>query len=243
MEEIHVTDCSFTSVCAGLRIGLKSIGAIRNVTVSNCTMKNIYREGIKIECTEGGSITDILIQNIGMRSVRRPVFLILNNRFEPEGYGSSIGLKEMPPIGSMERITISNVTAVDGEEMHKKNYRFGNDIMGSPRFNGIRVDANSAHPIKDLTLNNIRYHCVGGVKKEEIPACYPEVLDRLVEAGEECSENYYPDWSRATFLDIRNVRGVALERLVFSSEEADEREPYMIEACEVAREDILVKGK
>jgi polygalacturonase len=243
VEEIHVTDCSFTSVCAGLRIGLKSIGAIRNVTVSNCTMKNIYREGIKIECTEGGSITDILIQNIGMRSVRRPVFLILNNRFEPEGYGSSIGLKEMPPIGSMERITISNVTAVDGEEMHKKNYRFGNDIMGSPRFNGIRVDANSAHPIKDLTLNNIRYHCVGGVKKEEIPACYPEVLDRLVEAGEECSENYYPDWSRATFLDIRNVRGVALERLVFSSEEADEREPYMIEACEVAREDILVKGK
>ena len=64
-----------------------------------------------------------------------------------------------------------------------------------------------------------------------------------MEAGEECSENYYPDWSRATFLDIRNVRGVALERLVFSSEEADEREPYMIEACEVAREDILVKGK
>lgn len=241
VEEIHISNCSFTSICAGIRIGLKSIGAIRNVTVTNCTMKNIYREGIKIECTEGGSITDILIQNIAMYSVRRPIFIILNNRFEPNGWGTSIGLKEMPQIGSMERIMISNLTAIDGEEMKKINYRFQDDVMGSPKFNGIRVDASSSRPIEDLTLSNIRYRCVGGVKKEEIPSVYPEVVDRLVEPEVKSSENYYPDWSRAAFMDIRNVRRLAADQIVFSSETVDEREPYIIENCEELKKSIFLE--
>ncbi|PXX57088.1 glycosyl hydrolase family 28 [Hungatella effluvii] len=238
VEEIHITNCSFTSTCAAVRIGLKSVGTIRNVVISNCTMKNVYREGIKIECTEGGDITDILIQNIAMYSVRRPVFIILNNRFELEGYGTSVELKEIPAIGTMKRIMISNITAVDGDEMKKINYRFSGDAMGSPKFNGIRVDANDAYPIEEMTLDHIRYQSAGGVKKEEIPAFYPPVVDRLTQPEAESSENYYPDWSRAAFMDIRNVRGLELNRIVLSSEKADEREPYIIENCEVVRQDI-----
>ena len=241
VEEIHISSCSFTSICAGIRIGLKSIGAIRNVTVTNCTMKNIYREGIKIECTEGGSITDILIQNIAMYSVRRPIFIILNNRFEPEGWGTSIELKEMPPIGSMARIMISNLTAIDGEEMKKTNYRFQDDVMGSPKFNGIRVDAGSSRPIEDLILSNIWYRCVGGVKKEEIPSVYPEVVDRRLDPEVKSSENYYPDWSRAGFMDIRNVRRLVADQLIFSSETEDEREPYIIENCEELKKSIFLE--
>lgn len=233
VEEVHIMNCSFTSVCAGIRIGLKSIGEIRNVTISNCTMKNIYREGIKIECSEGGSITDILIQNIGMYSVRRPLFLILNNRFEPENYGSSIELKEIPKIGTMGRIRISGIMATDGEEMRESNYRFKDDVMGSPAFNGIRVDANANHPIEDLILSDIHYHCVGGIEKGELPLEYPVVLDRLTDPLEKCSENYYPDWSRTLFMDIRNVRGLVLEQLVFSADKEDCRELYRIENCEV----------
>lgn len=240
VEEVHISNCSFTSICAGIRIGLKSIGTIRNVTVSNCTMKNIYREGIKIECTEGGSVTDILIQNIAMHSVRRPIFLILNNRFEPDDLGTSIELKEMPQIGSMARIMISNLTAIDGEEMQGTNYRFLNDIMGSPRFNGIRVDANKAYPMEDLTLSNIRYQCAGGVRKNEIPSFYPEVIDKLLEPSAKGSENYYPDWSRVTFMDIRNVKRLVIDNLVFSAMAQDEREPYIIENCEEMKRGILV---
>ena len=64
VEEIHITNCSFTSVCAAVRIGLKSIGDIRNVTFSNCTMINVYREGFKIECTEGGNIRRRISYNL-----------------------------------------------------------------------------------------------------------------------------------------------------------------------------------
>ena len=91
VEDVHITNCSFSSVCAGIRIGLKSIGRISGVVISNCTMHNVWREGIKIECTEGGSISDITVSNVTMRNVRRPVFVLLNNRFFAGGSGKFCG--------------------------------------------------------------------------------------------------------------------------------------------------------
>lgn len=230
VEDVHISNCSFSSMCAGIRIGLKSIGAIRNVTIANCTMHNVWREGIKIECTEGGSITDIMMQNITMRNVRRPLFFLLNNRFEPEDLGSSLELDHIPPIGSMERLTVSGLTAVDEECMRETQYRFGNDIMGEPRFNGIRIDACHRHPIRDITLNNISYQAIGTVKLADIPAEYPEVLDRRI-CDKLGSENYYPDWSRTAFADIRNVDGLFLSNIRFRLKNPDERPLYLLEGC------------
>lgn len=240
VKDIHINSCEFSSLCAGIRIGLKSIGDICNVVISNCTMDRVWREGIKIECTEGGSISNIAIQNVTMRDVTRPVFMILNNRFRTDDYGSSVELKQMPEIGSMENIAITNLAAVDSEEMKNIHYRFGNDIMGEPKFNGIRIDAEEHHPICGVTLQNIRYHSIGGVRREEIPAEYPPVLDQLLYPGEVTSENYYPDWSRAAYMDIRNVYDLILDNICFNSTEPDEREAYFIENSQVIRQDIRV---
>ena len=243
VRDIHISNCTFSSVCAAIRIGLKSLGEIYNVVISNCTMERVWREGIKIECTEGGSISDISVENIVMRDVTRPVFVLLNNRFQPEDYGSSLELDGIPEIGRMENIRFCHITATDSEEMKKTHYRFENDIMGEPRFNGIRVDANRQHPIRNLTISGLGYHSVGGVKKEEIPSEYPEVLDRRLYPKKTSSENYYPDWSRAAFMDIRNVDGLILSEVVFSSEEADEREPYFVENCRIYRQEIYTGGQ
>ena len=242
VKDIHISNCEFTSLCAGIRIGLKSIGDIYNVVISNCTMDRVWREGIKIECTEGGSISNIVIQNVTMRDVTRPIFMILNNRFKTDDYGSSVELGQMPEIGRMENITITNLTAVDTEEMKNTHYRFGNDIMGEPKFNGIRIDAEEHHPICGVTLQNIRYHSIGGVKKADIPTEYPPVLDLLFHPGEVTSENYYPDWSRAAYMDIRSVEDMILDNICFDSAEPDEREPYFIENSRSVRQDIRVKA-
>ena len=85
------------------------------------------------------SITDIVAQGLVMRNVTRPIFIILNNRLDR--IGSSVGLDEMPEIGTMERITLSDIIATDDDEMYNTHYRFTDDIMGCPSFNGIRVDA------------------------------------------------------------------------------------------------------
>lgn len=240
VENIHITNCSFTGICAGIRIGLKSVGDIRDVVISNCTFRNVWREGIKIECSEGGTISDICISNIVMHNVTRPIFILLNNRLAD--IGSSIGLTEMPKIGEMERIHISNLIAADDKEMKKIHWRFGDDIMGEPKFNGIRVDAAQGHPIRCLTLDRIHYTFIGGVKKSDIPEIYPEVLDLREHPGAIVSENYYPEWSRAAYMDIRNVDGLFLNQLVFRSLHRDERPPYYIEHCTCHHQDIYIKN-
>lgn len=241
VRDIHISNCEFSSLCAAIRIGLKSIGEIYNVVISNCTMDRVWREGIKIECTEGGSITDIAVQNVVMRDVSRPLFVILNNRFETEDYGTSVELQAMPEIGVMGNLCFSNILATDSAEMKKTHYRFGNDVMGEPKFNGIRIDANREHPIRGVTMSNICYHSVGGVKKTEIPEKYPEVVDRLQNPEEKGSENYYPDWSRAACMDIRHVEGLYLGNIQLSTEEPDEREPYFVEGCKTLRQEIFVQ--
>lgn len=220
-EDIHITNCAFTSVCAGIRIGLKSIGDIQNVVISNCTLHGIYREGVKIECTEGGAIRDILIENVTMRNVRRPLYFLLNQRFEPDDLGSSVELTAMPEVGKMERIRVSGLTAIDEECMSEIQYRFTDDVMGEPKFNGIRIDATKGHAIKDVVLRDVYYHSIGGVKKDEIPTEYPEQ-----------AENYWPDWSRCAFADIRRVKGLLLDHVVCDSEKEDERVPVFIEECD-----------
>lgn len=240
VKDIHITNCSFSSICAAIRIGLKSIGDITDVVISNCTMHNVWREGIKIECTEGGRISDICINNIQMKNVTRPVFVILNNRFELDDYGSSVELMQMPPIGIMERIFISDVYAVDEEEMANTHYRFQDDIMGRPQFAGVRIDANEKHPIKDCTFRNFHYRFIGGVKQTDIPEDYPKVVDKLCYPEEKSSENYYPDWSRTTFMDIRNVKNLVLDGIYLESIYEDERTPVMVEGCSVVKRSVYV---
>ena len=204
VEDVHITGCSFSSLCAAIRIGLKSIGDISDVAISSCTMKN----------------------------VSRPIFLLLNNRFLPDGLGSSLELTEMPEIGRMERLIFSNIIATDTEEMGKVHRRFENDIMGAPWFSGIRVDAEREHKIKDLTFTNIRYTAYGGVKSAQIPQEYPQVTDQKKFPGSETSENYYPDWSRTVHMDIRNVEGLVLENVRFAALHEDERPGCLVEGCD-----------
>jgi hypothetical protein len=229
VENVHISDCLFTSVCAGIRIGLKSIGDIRDVVVTNCTFRDVWREGVKIECTEGGSITDIALNNLVMHNVSRPLFILLNNRIEK--IGSSLGLIEPPPIGCLERVRVCGLIATDDSEMEKSHLRFGKDVMGSPRFAGIRIDAAKDHPINQIMLRDIMYTFIGGVSPADVPAEYPEVVDIRKPHEGRVSENYYPDWNRAAFADIRNVRELALDNVQFRSIKPDGRPPFVIEGC------------
>ncbi|MFE6076618.1 glycoside hydrolase family 28 protein [Paenibacillus sp. NPDC057886] len=237
MKNVHISNCHFTSICAGIRIGLKSVGDISNVVIQNCTFENVWREGLKIECTEGGTITDICARGLVMQNVTRPIFILLNNRLQD--IGSSIGLESMPPIGALKRITLSDITAIDQDEMRQVHLRFEDDLMGSPSFNGIRVDACEQFPIRDLVLRNITYHTIGGVLKEDLPQHYPSVWDMRYDHPDEVSENYYPTWSRATFMDIRNVQRLTLDHVKFHAYEEDTRESYVVEHCRILKQDIV----
>lgn len=238
---VHVSDCELTSVCAGVRIGLKSIGDITDVTLTGLTLHDVHREGIKIECTEGGAIRRIAVTGTVMHNVRRPLWVLLNNRFEPDDLGSSVELDHVPAIGELTDVIVSSLIATDDDSMSEPHLRLGEDEMGSPHFNGIRVDAHPDHRISRLTLRDVHYTAVGGVQDDEIPDPYPPVLDRRQQPTAASSANYWPDWSRAAFVDIRGVDGLVLDSLVLTALRPDERPPVLVEQSEVLDRRVHVR--
>lgn len=89
-------------------------------------------------------------------------------------------------------------------------------------------------------MENIGYRNIGGVKKADLPEEYPEVLDRLLHPDEMGSENYYPDWSRAAFMDIRNVEDLYLSNIRLSVIRPDEREAVLTEGCTVLKQEVFI---
>ena len=111
--------------------------------------------------------------------------------------------------------------------------RFGNDVMGEPRFGGCRLDAHPDHPIRDVLIEDLWYTAVGGADPASLPpdSAYPPVPDRLREPDVPGSENYWPDWSRTTHLDARNVRGLTLRGLRLRLLHPDPRQALRTEGC------------
>ena len=166
-----------------------------------------------------------------MQNVRRPMFVILNNRFLPNDLGSSVELDKMPQIGKMARLHFCGITAVDDEKMLNAQCRFDGEEMGSPKFCGIRFDANENHPIENVTLTDITYIAVGGEKTAPSKTEYPKVIDRLLDEASTPSENYWPDWSLATNAHLRNIKDLSIQGLSFQTLLPDARPKVIIESC------------
>lgn len=66
----------------------------------------------------------------------------------------------------------------------------------------------------------------------------PDVKPVIGKTEAAVSENYYPDWSRTTHLDIRNVKNLILAQVMVSTVHEDERPKYLVEGCKCLKEEI-----
>lgn len=79
-RDVTVTNCTFRSQWAGMRIGLLSRGDFENVAVSNCIFRDIRDAGLKIQMCEGACMQNMAFSNLVMRSVPRPLFMTLGRQ-------------------------------------------------------------------------------------------------------------------------------------------------------------------
>lgn len=231
MEDVVVRRCRFSSWTDGVRIGMNSAGDIRNVLIENCAFENVWREGIKIESTEGGTIEKLRFENLFMLNVRRPFYYLCNNAVVTKG------INEIPPFGKVAHVRASHIEIADTPEMtqsHFYTYQHIKCVQGDPCSGGIRCDAPPASPLEDIEFSNITYLALGGVKKSDIPAEWPTVPDARYEPVQGRVNNYYPDWSRAVFLDCRNVDGLKIKDVSLRLRRPDEREKCIFENCRFA---------
>lgn len=168
-ENIIVSDCIISSHCNALKFGTETTAGFRNVTVTNCVIRESqvknaltgYAEGIcgiALEIVDGGIMENIAISNIVIDGPRVPFFVRLGNRARKH-------YKEAPtpPLGSICNVSISNIVA-------RASTPIGCSITGIPE-----------GKVKDITLSNCRFICTGGVeedlsnkKVEELRELYPE---------------------------------------------------------------------
>ena len=209
-ENVTVTNCVLGSGCNAIKMGTESNGGFKNISITNCVIDSWYGRkgfyampkgiaGIVLEIVDGGTLENVTISNIDIKNVQVPLFLRLGNRarpFKPD--------MEKPGMGTYRNVVISNITARDVEKI-------GCSITGMP-----------GHPIKGVTLSNLRFTFPGGGAEEDYEREVEELADQYPEAvmfGTLPAYGFY----------CRHVDGLRLENLDFELESADQRPALMFE--------------
>ena len=195
------------SITGRLKLGTESNGGFRNIAVSNCVFE--HSRGICIESADGGTIEDVLIDNITMRDVTdTPFFIRLNARMRgPEG----------TPVGVCRRITFSNINVYD--------------VGGRPKFPEVgagMVIGIPGHYIEDLTLTNIRIFYRAGASKEAIDKEVPQNIDVY-------PDPYRWHSLPAYGMYFRYVKGLRVSDVVLRYMNRDERPAFVLDDVHDAR--------
>jgi len=131
-QDIIITNCIVLfSGGSAIKTGTESNGGFKNITVSNCVLKNVFKHtGIDLISVDGGILENISINNIIMDNVVTPVFIRLGLRARP--YKSGHYVKEIKDI---KNIYLNNI--------HATNATLPSKIMGLRN-----------HKIKNVFLTN-----------------------------------------------------------------------------------------
>lgn len=190
-----------------LKLGTESNGGFKNIAVSNCTFER--SRGLCIETADGGSIEDVVFDNITMRDVTdTPFFIRLNARMRgPEG----------TPVGTCRRITICNLNVYDVGGRPKAPGLGAGMVMGIP-----------GHYIEDLTLSNIRIYHRGGAQKDAFDEAVPQNIDSY-------PDPYRWQSMPAYGVYFRYVKGLKVDNVTLRYMNKDERPAFVLDDVHGAR--------
>lgn len=213
-RDIVISDCTFCSRWAGVRIGLLSRGDFENVTVTDCTFRDIRDSGLKIQMCEGGAMSNMRFTNLHMRNVLKPIFMTFCQQ-----RACVDAPPELAPMKTMRGFTFSHIS-VETETGGKDAAII---ITGLP-----------GHPIQDITLNDIRATFAGG-------GTAADAANMLDELTPENLSGRWPEYSRfgrtvpAYGLYVRHVYGLTVATAAFRTQLPDARPPVVFDDVSEAK--------
>jgi len=157
-KNVTITNCIMSSKCNAFKLGTETNGGFENITLSNCTVYDTELAGISLQIVDGGTLSNVSVSNITMNNVGGAISIRLGNRARTfKENMATLG------IGTLSNVIISNIQATNVGKI-------GCSITGLP-----------GHPVKNITLENIRLLFEGGGTAEhahsevpEIPENYPQ---------------------------------------------------------------------
>ncbi|MGA7241502.1 MAG: glycosyl hydrolase family 28-related protein [Bryobacteraceae bacterium] len=204
-----------------IKIGTESEGDFRNIAISNIVFDT--SRGLALESVDGSHIEDVTVSNITMRDVSNaPIFIRLGSRLRaPEGTA----------VGSVKRISISNVTAYNADP------RYGSIISGIP-----------GHDIEDVKLSGIRLVYRGGLSLDDAAKQPTDVVNTFFFRGAGGvpprqpydtpeREKEYPEPSMFGILPaygffIRHAKGIELNNVAVAYIKEDHRPAFVLDSVD-----------
>jgi polygalacturonase len=178
-----------------IKFGTESNGGFRAVTITNCVFE--CSRGLALETVDGAALDNVAISNLTMRRIfGAPIFLRLGARMRGP---------PNTPVGTLRRVTISNVIAEDVSDGQ-----------------GILILGLANHPVEDVTLEDIRIEFAGGGTAAQAGRDVPEMERDYPEAG---SFGATPAWG----LYARHAKGLVVDRVDLRTKAADARPSVALE--------------
>jgi polygalacturonase len=135
-QDIVITNCQLSSQGSAIKTGTESNGGFKNITVSNCVIKDIpVHAGIELITVDGGMMQNVLLENIAMENVATPFFIRIGIRARPYKTGQYVD-----KIEEVKDIYLNNISVL--------NAKLPSSIMGM-----------HSKKIKNVTVTNytVRY--------------------------------------------------------------------------------------
>jgi polygalacturonase len=168
VENVVISDCIIRTRTNAIKCGTESFGGFRDITITNCVIgpsetkdgfsgANEGFAGIALEIVDGGLMENVVISNITIEKTTAPIFIRLGNR------ATKYSNLNSRPIGSINNVSISNIIA-------RNAGKTGCSIVGE-----------IGHPIKNISISNVKINFVGGGTLAEGLAEKPELINEYPE--------------------------------------------------------------
>ena len=239
-QNITITNCIISTTASGIKTGTESNGGFRNITVSNCILRDIpVHSGIELMTVDGGSMQNILLENITMENVATPFFVRLGNRTRPYKPGQYVD-----KVGNVSDIMLNNIIVLNAGlpsaimGLHSKkvrnitinNYTVRNSVSQNPvGYNAVPFEEFSypaanvfknlpafgiyARNVEELHLSNVYMYCA---ENETRPSMVFDMVEDLELYSVKGAVNY-PASSVAYLRNVTNAEIVSCRSIGSSS--------------------------
>ncbi|MFC2116318.1 glycoside hydrolase family 28 protein [Bacteroidota bacterium] len=108
-QDITITNCILSGGGSAIKTGTESNGGFKNISVSNCVIKDIPKHaGIELMTVDGGIMQNIVLENLTMERVATPFFIRIGIRSRPYKEGQYVSR-----IDEVKDIYLNNITVTD----------------------------------------------------------------------------------------------------------------------------------
>lgn len=216
-QYVTVTNCSFSTRWSVFRFGG---GNVKNITVSNCLIYEVYGCPIKIRCGPGSTFENISFSNLEMRDVTGPISIGVGPH--PRWHGQA-GADQQPAI--LRNVSFNGIHATVVKPVQLRDTEFESGYRPAEMFSCLVLNGVGDSHLENISFNDVHIGFPGGGTAEQAA-----VRDVPKIAGEYFELGILPAYG----IYARNVRGLTLNNVRLSVATPDLRPALIFDHVEDA---------